>query len=117
MRGPHPSQRVPGQPRDAMTTTTIVDLPLSRALDHKAMSAVRGAGGAPWIFGAFRAFLPESARIAPIVNFFQTNFVADQLNVQFQNINVENSAPNASINVVAGQNALNFNFAVAATQP
>jgi hypothetical protein len=93
-----------------MTTTTLSDLPMSRALDCKAMSSIRGAGGAPWVFGAFRAFLPESARFAPIVNFYQTNFIADQLNVQFQTIDVENSAPNAVINVVAGQNALNFNF-------
>jgi hypothetical protein len=96
-----------------MTTMTITDLPMSRALDFKAMSSIKGAGGAPWVFGAFRAFLPESARIAPIVNFYQTNFVADQLNVQFQTIDVENSAANAVINVNAGQNALNFNFGVA----
>lgn len=100
-----------------MTTTTINDLPVSRALDYKAMSAIKGAGGAPWVFGAFRAFLPESARFAPIVNFFQTNFVADQLNVQFQTIDVDNSAPNAVINVVAGQNALNFNFGSPSPKP
>jgi hypothetical protein len=100
-----------------MTSTTIRDLPMSRALDYKAMSAIKGAGGAPWVFGAFRAFLPESARIAPIVNFFQTNFIADQLNVQFQNIDVNNSAPNAVINVVAGQNAMNFNFVTPVPQP
>jgi hypothetical protein len=95
-----------------MTITTITDLPMSRALDYKAMSSIRGAGGAPWVFGAFRAFVPESARIAPIVNFYQTNFIAEQLNVQFQDIDVQNSAPNAVINVSAGQDALNFNFGV-----
>lgn len=95
-----------------MTATTITDLPLSRALDYKAMSSIRGAGGAPWVFGAFRAFVPESLRIAPIVNLYQTNFIAEQLNVQFQNIDVDNSAANAVINVNAGQNALNFNFGV-----
>jgi hypothetical protein len=95
-----------------MSTTTITDLPMSRALDFKAMSSIKGAGGAPWVFGAFRPFLPESARIAPIVNFFQTNFIADQLNVQFQTIAVENSAANSVINVDAAQNALNFNFGV-----
>lgn len=95
-----------------MTITTITDLPLSRALDYKAMSSIKGAGGAPWVFGAFRAFVPESMRIAPIVNFYQTNFIAEQLNVQFQDIDVQNSAPNAVINVSAGQDALNFNFGV-----
>jgi hypothetical protein len=93
-----------------MATTTINDLPMSRALDHKAMSSIKGAGGAPWVFGAFRPFVPESARFAPIVNFFQTNnfFVADQLNVQFQTIDIENSASNAVISVVAGQDGTNF---------
>ena len=93
-----------------MATTTIHDLPMSRALDYQAMSSIQGAGGAPWVFGAFQPFLPESARFAPIVNFFQNNntFVADQLNVQFQNIDVDSSAANAVINVVASQNAANF---------
>ncbi|HSW17292.1 MAG TPA: hypothetical protein VLJ86_08710 [Ramlibacter sp.] len=93
-----------------MSAMTITDLPMSRALDFKAMSAIKGAGGAPWVFGAFRAFLPDSARIAPIVNFYQTNFIADQLNVQLQSIHVENSGANAVINVNAVQNAMNFNF-------
>jgi len=95
-----------------MATTTITDLSTSRALDFKAMSSIKGAGGAPWVFGAFRAFVPESARFAPIVNFFQTNnfFVADQLSVQFQTIDIDNSASNAVISVDANQNALNFNI-------
>jgi hypothetical protein len=93
-----------------MSTMTISDLPMSRALDFKAMSSIKGAGGAPWVFGAFRAFLPDSARIAPIINLYQTNFIADQLNVQFQTIDVQNSAANAVINVDAGQSAMNFNF-------
>ena len=93
-----------------MATTTINDLRMSRALDYKAMSCIKGAGGAPWVFGAFQPFLPESARFLPIVNFYQTNntFVADQLTVQFQNIDVSNSAANATINVAAGQNAINL---------
>ena len=93
-----------------MAITTINDLRLSRALDYQAMSSIKGAGGAPWVFGAFQPFLPESARFLPIVNFYQTNntFVADQLTVQFQNIDIDNSAANASINVTAGQNAINL---------
>lgn len=98
-----------------MSTMTIADLPMSRALDFQAMSSIKGAGGAPWVFGAFRAFLPESARIAPIINFYEINFVADQLNVQFQTINVENSAPNSVISVNAGQTAQNLNFALSAS--
>ena len=92
-----------------MATTTITDLPLNRALDYKARAAIKGGGG-EWVFGAFRPFLPESARVAPIV-FNQINLIAEQLTLQFQNINVENSAPNANINVNAGQDALTFNLA------
>jgi len=93
-----------------MATLTIKDLRASRALDYQAMSSIAGAGGAPWVFGAFRPFVPESAQFAPIINFFQTNniFVADQLNVQFQTIDIESSAANAVINVDASQNAANF---------
>jgi len=93
-----------------MANMTIHDLRMSRALDCKAMTSIRGAGGAPWVFGAFQPFLPESARLAPIVNFFQTNntFVADQLNVQFQTIDIDSSAAHAVINVVASQDAVNF---------
>ncbi len=100
-----------------MTTTTIRDLPMSRALDYKAMLAITGAGGAPWVFGAFRAFQPESARIVPVINFYQTNYIADQLTLQFLNINVDNSAANSTINVNAGQNALTFNLAPVLPQP
>jgi hypothetical protein len=100
-----------------MSTMTITDLPLSRALDYRAMSSIKGAAGAPWVLGAFRAFVPESDRIVPVINFFQTNFIADQLNVQLQTINVESRAANAVINVNAGQNALNFNFAASSSSP
>lgn len=93
-----------------MATTAINDLPVSRALDYRAMAAVKGGGGAPWIFGAFRPFMPAAERIVPII-FNQINFFADQLTLQFQNINVENSAPNAQINVNAGQNSLSLDFA------
>jgi hypothetical protein len=90
-----------------MATLTIHDLRMSRALDCKAASAINGAGGgAPWVF-VFRPPVPESARI---VNFFQTNnfFVADQLNVQFQTIDIDSTASNSVINVDADQRALNF---------
>jgi hypothetical protein len=91
-----------------MTAITINDLPASRALDLRAMSRIKGAGGAPWVFGAFRAFVPESLREQPIVNFYQTVLMADQMNVQLQNIDVNSSAANAVINVVASQNARNI---------
>ena len=95
-----------------MATTTITDLPASRAMDYKAMLAIRGAGGAPWVFDAFRPFVPESDQILPIVNvyqIYQTNLTAQNLTLETENINVQNSAANSTIAVAAVQNnALNI---------
>ena len=96
-----------------MATTTLAyllaDLPSSRALDYKAMSAIRGAGlSGEWCLYAFSPFVPESNRIVPTVNFYQTNYFADQLNVLTTNIDIKNSAPGATINVANLQNALNI---------
>ena len=95
-----------------MTTTTVAyrlaDLPGSRALDYRAMSAIRGAGlTGDWCLYAFRPFVPESDRIVPTVNFFQTNYFADQLNVVNTNIDVKNSGP-GGVNITTLQNALNI---------
>jgi hypothetical protein len=106
-----------------MATTTIQDLPLSRAMDYEALTAVRGGGGAPWVFGAFVPFARPSESVAPIIfnqfNQFNqiTNFIADNLTLQFQNINVENFGANSNINVNAGQNALTFAPTLALPQP
>jgi hypothetical protein len=90
------------------TTYVLADLPSSRALDYKAMSAIRGAGlTGDWCLYAFRPFVPESDRIVPVV-VYQTNIVADQLNLLTDNIDVQNSAPGATINVATTQNALNL---------
>jgi len=100
-----------------MATTTIADLPAylladlpsSRALDYKAMSAIRGAGlTGEWCLYAFSPFVPESDRIVPTVNFYQTNYFADQLNLLTTNIDIRSSAPGATINVATIQNALNI---------
>lgn len=96
-----------------MTTTTITyilaDLPRSRALDYEAMSAIRGAGlTGEWCLYAFHPFVPESDRIVPTVNFYQTNIIADQLNLLTTNIDIKSSAPGATINVATQQNALNI---------
>src|SRR5215813_2098929 len=95
-----------------MTTTTIAyvlaDLPASRALDYKAMAAIRGAGlTGDWCLYAFRPFVPESDRVVPTINFYQTNYIADQLNLLTTNIDIQNSAPGGAINVTTLQNALN----------
>ncbi len=105
-----------------MATTTIAylpaDLPSSRALDYKAMSAIRGAGlTGDWVLYAFLPYRPPLAPILPIVNFYQTNYIADNLTLQTENIDVKNSAPGASINVSAVQNALTMNLAPVALHP
>ena len=96
-----------------MAALAINDLPMNRALDRKAMSCIKGAGGAPWVFGAFRAFVPKIPAIGPVIHFYQTNniFIADQINNQFQTIEVNNSASNSNITVDADQQALNFSIA------
>ena len=90
-----------------MTITIIADLPSSRALDYKAMTAIRGAGlTGDWCLFAFRPFVPESDRVVPSVNFFQTNYFADQLNLMVTNIDVKNTGSGA-VNVNNMENALN----------
>ena len=100
-----------------MATTTITDLPSSRALDYKAMSAIRGAGPGDWVLYAFLPYRPAVAPILPIVNFYQTNYFANNLTLQTENINVTNSAPSASINVGAVQNAATVNLAPISPHP
>jgi hypothetical protein len=89
-----------------MATVTITDLPSSRALDYQAMAAIRGAGAGDWVLYAFLPYTTPVAPIPPIFNFYQTNYIADNLTVQNEDIDVRNSAPGASINVGAVQNAL-----------
>jgi hypothetical protein len=99
-----------------MATMTITDLPSSRALDYEAMSAIRGADSGSWVLYAFIPYRPPVAPILPVVNFYQTNYFADNLTVQNENIDVKNSAPGASINVGATQNALMVNVAPGSSQ-
>jgi hypothetical protein len=82
---------------------TITDLPLSRALDVKAMSSLRGAAGAPWVY-TFRPFVEPVASFGPTVNYFQQNnynftFV-DKLVNQTTVLNIENSGDNANLTAV-----------------
>jgi hypothetical protein len=100
-----------------MATMTLTDLPSSRALDYQAMSAIRGAGPGDWVLYAFLPYRPPLAPILPIVNFYQTNYIADNLTLQTENINVKNSAPGASINVGAVQNALTANVVPVSPHP
>jgi hypothetical protein len=92
-----------------MATITITDLHKSRALDHKAMAAIKGAAGAPWVFGWIRAFVQQSPSFGTTINFYQTNniYIADQMNNQIQVIDIDASATNANIQVAPQQFAAN----------
>lgn len=87
-----------------MSTITIDDLPLNRALDIRAMSSIHGAGGAPWVFGAFRPHMEQvPGAVAPsVLNFYQTtnNIFAQQVINNSQEININNSGNNANLNAV-----------------
>jgi hypothetical protein len=90
-----------------MATTTLTDLPSSRALDYKARSAIRGAGAGDWVLSAFVPYRPPVAPIAPIVpviNYYQTNYIAQNMTLQMQNISVNNLGAGAVIAVAGLQN-------------
>lgn len=92
-----------------MATITIKDLHTNRVLDREAMSAIRGAAGAQWVFGWMRPYVEAAGRSGGIVNFYQTNhiYVADQMNNQIQVVDISNAAANANITVHANQLAGN----------
>jgi hypothetical protein len=83
-----------------MAAIAIKDLSTDRALDRKAMAAIKGAG-APWVYGWIRPFTEARPSFVPVINFYQISntFVADQMVVQFQDINVTNSAANSTVGV------------------
>lgn len=92
-----------------MATLAINDLASCRELAAAAMARVRGAGG-QWVFGWIRPFVPASpSPLGSVINFYEitNNFYADQMNNQFQNIDIRNNAPNANINVRGDQGARN----------
>lgn len=90
-----------------MATITINDLPASFALDRKAMSGIRGASGAPWVFGWIRPFVGDSASQAPVINFYQINNYAEQMINQYQMVSVINTAPNSTLDVQVDEDSVN----------
>ncbi|MFL6673661.1 MAG: hypothetical protein ACJ8LG_10260 [Massilia sp.] len=90
-----------------MVSIRINDLPASRDLDRRAMSRIRGADGAPWVFGWIRAYLPARADTSPVINFYQINNYADQLINQFQLVDVRNTAPNSVVTVGVDERSTN----------
>ncbi|HEY3598255.1 MAG TPA: hypothetical protein VGL08_12195 [Paraburkholderia sp.] len=93
-----------------MASIAINDLSHSLALDRKAMTAIRGGGGAPWVFGWIQPYVRSSPSMGPVVNLYevQNNFYADQMINQFQTVDVRNSGTNANINVSPDERSKNF---------
>jgi hypothetical protein len=87
-----------------MTALAICDLPQARALSGRVLSTIRGAAGAPWVYGWIRPYTPPSpVGPFPAMNFYQINnnfFHADQVNNQFQTIEINNTAVSANITAV-----------------
>ena len=92
-----------------MALITLIDLPMSSALDCRAMSAIRGCGGAPWVTGAFRPYAVPSVQSVPSIgavanNFFQieNNFyhIESMVN-QYQTIQLTNTGNNSNLTAVA----------------
>ena len=82
---------------------TITDLPVSRALDVKVMSSLRGAGGAPWVFGAFQPYFEPAPSMGSAVNLYQitNNFTyIDKVVNQFTTLDINNSGANSNVTAV-----------------
>jgi hypothetical protein len=93
-----------------MPSLTINDLPLNLALDRKAMAAISGGGGAPWVFGWITPYVQSTTpSVGPVVNLYDVtnNFYANQMVNQFQTTNVENTGNNATVVAAPTATALN----------
>jgi hypothetical protein len=90
-----------------MATIAIHDLPATHALDRNAMSRIRGAAGAPWVFGWILPYTEASGSGSPVINFYQINNYADQMINQFQTVSVTNSAANSTLNVKVDESSVN----------
>ncbi|MDE1184287.1 hypothetical protein [Paraburkholderia sp.] len=84
-----------------MASITINDLALNVALDRKAMTAIRGGGGAPWVYGWIQPYVRETPSFGPVVNLYEisNSFYANQMNNQFQTVDVRNAGSNSTITV------------------
>ncbi|HJW24120.1 MAG TPA: hypothetical protein VJ576_04415 [Rhodocyclaceae bacterium] len=90
-----------------MAAITINDLPMNHELDRRAMSAIRG-GGAPWVFGWIRPYVPGERSFASGGSFVEVNnFYADQIINQIQVVDINNSAAGSVISVALDQQSAN----------
>ncbi|SAK67594.1 hypothetical protein AWB76_03995 [Caballeronia temeraria] len=97
-----------------MCALTVSDLEYDRELDHAAMSAISGGGGAPWVFGWITPFVERSSSgtaagsavtlIDITNNVYEvtnnvTNITVGQMVNQFQNVAVSNTGNGATLTV------------------
>jgi hypothetical protein len=89
------------KPEIDMASITVNDLSLNLALDRKAMAAIHGGGGAPWVYGWIQPFVGQRPSIGPVVNLYDitNNFYANQMINTFQSVDVRNTGANSNINV------------------
>jgi hypothetical protein len=95
-----------------MSALTVIDLEYDRELDHAAMAALSGGGGAPWVYGWITPYVAERQQsYGGVVNIYDitNNFTAGQMINQFQTVDVNNTGNGASLNV--NPNALSANRA------
>lgn len=92
-----------------MATITIKDLRADRILDRKAMSAIKGGNGS-WVFNWIRPYNRNASPFGSgsVINFYQINNYADQMINQFQKVDINNSAANASISVELNESSTNI---------
>lgn len=90
-----------GNRRNVMACITLNDLTLNLALDRKAMAAIRGGGGAPWVYGWIQPYVRNTPSMGPVVNLYEVsnNFYANQMINQFQSVDVYNTGANSNIAV------------------
>ncbi len=89
-----------------MAAIIIKDLRTDRALDRRTMSFIKG-GGAPWVFNWIRPYVASTPSFGPVINFYQINNYADQMINQIQVVDVNNSAPNSTINIALDEQSTN----------
>jgi hypothetical protein len=85
-----------------MSALSVTDLQYDCELDHAAMSAVSGGGGAPWIYGWITPFVSAPQQgFGGVVNIYDitNNFTAGQMINQFQSVDVRNSGDGANLTV------------------
>jgi hypothetical protein len=89
-----------------MATITINDLSVNRELDRKAMAQLRGADGAPWVFGWIVPF-SDAPSFVPVINFYQINNYAEQMINQYQSVSVLNTGGNSNVDVKVDEGSVN----------